>query len=198
VDQPPPELTRLAAVLGVAADDLDFLVPVGVEALRAVLPLVLDHLYAAEYGRLRRLAAAGRLMPASLSARIAVRAIPPTLAAAMVATIEPDKAVGVAARLPADYLADCAVVMDPRTVTALVPRLPLGFLVSVLAALTARGEFALIAGFLPELDDDRLTAMLASVPEGELAQILAHVADPTDLDRVAVLSPRRIDGAGAP
>ncbi|MGN6608078.1 MAG: hypothetical protein ACTHMS_13830 [Jatrophihabitans sp.] len=188
------ELVRLARALGVEPEALDYLAPAGSSALRALRPLVLDRLYAGEDALLHRIAAAGRLVPIAINAHITPRAVPPMLAAALVSALEPDRAVKIASRLPADYLAEAAKVMDPRRIGRLIPVLPLELMITVTERLIAEHEFVTMGSLVTTLDDRSIRALLPVVRDVDLLHLSFHLERKDELDRLATLIEDRLDG----
>jgi hypothetical protein len=188
------ELVRLGRALGVDPDELAYLEPAGSAALRALRPLVLDRLYAGEDALLHRIAAAGRLVPIAINAHITPRAVPPMLAAALVSTLEPERAVKIAARLPAAYLAEAAKVMDPRRIGRLIPVLPLELMITVTRRLVAEQEFVTMGSLVTSLGDAEIRALLPVVADVDLLHLSFHLERKDELDRLATLIADRLDG----
>jgi len=114
------EVLRLARLLDRDPDELAYLEALGPADLRALRRRVTETLYDAHDGALRRLAAAGRLLPGALTATLAQRAFGPLLSARLAGLLDLDRAVDVAGRLPPPFLADVAGEMDPRRASALI------------------------------------------------------------------------------
>ncbi len=108
------EITKLARLLGREAAELAYLERVAAADLRRLRHGVTELLYDADAAALRRLAAAGRLLPAGLVATIAQRAFGPVLSARLAGLLDLERAVDVAGKLPPEFLADVAGELDPR------------------------------------------------------------------------------------
>jgi hypothetical protein len=187
-------LLRLARVLEVEVADVEFLRVVGADALRAVRALVLNRLYEGEDQVLALTAAAAPYIPIALSNRIVATLVPPTIGAALVGRLDPDRAVQGAAQVPAEYLADCAQVMDPRIFGAIVPELRIGAVEPVVAVLLARGDFVTLGTLAPELTDEQVRALACGIDDEELLRLLHDVEGSFHADRLVSLLPDRLDG----
>jgi hypothetical protein len=114
------EVMKLARLLGREPDELAYLERLAPDDLRTLRDSVTETLYDAHGSALSRLAAASRLLPASLTATIGQRAFGPLLSARLAGMLDTDRAVDVAGKLPAPFLADVAVELDPRRASDLI------------------------------------------------------------------------------
>jgi len=185
---------RLGRALGVEPAELEFLAPVGADALREVRALVLDRLYAGEDEQLHRIAAASRLVPNTLNAHITPKAVPPMLAAALVPAMEPPRAVAIASRMPAHYLAEAASMMDPRRIGRFVPALPLELIIRVTRELMDRKEFVAMGSLAPLLSDEKILGLLPALTDAELLRLALNVEQKDQLDRLATVIHDRLPG----
>lgn len=95
------ELTKLGALLGVEESDLSYLESLDLSDLKVFRERVTDRLFEADRKRLEGIAAATKIVPAAISAKVAQRTFPATLAARLAGLLDPGKAVDLAQRLPA-------------------------------------------------------------------------------------------------
>jgi hypothetical protein len=132
------EVMKLARLLGRDPARLAYLERLPPDDLRLLRDGVTEALYDAHGGALGRLAAASRVLPASLTATIGQRAFGPLLSARLAGMLETNKAVEVAAKLPPPFLADVAVELDPRRASDLIAKIAPALIGQVTAELLAR------------------------------------------------------------
>jgi hypothetical protein len=185
------ELLRLARVLNVEPDALDFLDGAAANDLRAFRTAVMDRLLERREEQFRRAAALADRVPVALAAKLAQHAVGPVLSARIAALHAPERAAELARRLPPDFLADVAVHLDLRRVAPLLERIapetmaasgehhPLAAFVGHVREEVLReqigdfdGEALLRTGYLIE-DDARLDELLARVDDARLDEVLA-------------------------
>lgn len=183
------QLARLAALLRVDESELDFLSALPVEALRELRDAVTERLFSADRGALDAIAASTRLVPGAVSAKIAVAAFPPTLAARVAGVLDTDRAVDLARRVPAAYLADLAPHLDPRRVRAILTRLPTTVIVGAGRLLGEREEHLTMATLVGVLDDEAIAAANEVLGDEALLRTGVLVEEPERLARVVRLLP---------
>src|SRR5437660_10323220 len=108
------EIAKLARLLAVAPADLGYLAKVPASDLRALREQIEDMLFTAHGQALSRIATASKVLPAGLVAVIGERAFGPLLCARLAGMLEPSRAVDIASRMPAPFLAQLVVHLDPR------------------------------------------------------------------------------------
>lgn len=183
------EITRLAALLRVSEAHLAFLAHLELETLRTLRNQVTDRLFDADRGVLEAIARANRMLPGALSAKIAVKAFPPTLAARVAGVLDTDRAVDLASRVPVEYLADLAPHLDPRRVTAILRRLPSKLLVDAGEILGRRGEHIAMADFVAVLDDEQIARTIGVLSDEALVHTGLVIEDPRRLAAILTLLP---------
>lgn len=183
------QVARLAALLRVEESELGFLSGLPVETLRELRDAVIDRLFSADRGGLEAIAASTRLVPGALSAKIAVKAFPPTLAARVAGVLDTDRAVDLARRVPATYLADLAPHLDPRRVRSILTRLPTTVITGAGRLLGERGEHLTMANFVGVLDDDAVAAANDVLSDDALLRTGVLVEDAARLAQVITLLP---------
>ena len=189
------EVMKLARLLGREPDELAYLERLGPDDLRALRDTVTETLYDANGGSLGRLAAASRLLPSGLTATIGQRAFGPLLSARLAGLLDTDKAVDVATKLPAPFLADVAVELDPRRAADLIAAIAPALIGQVTAELVARREYVTMGRFVGHLSDDTITAALAAMDDEALLQVAFVLEDKSQLSRLfAKLSKARSAG----
>ncbi|MCB0975644.1 MAG: hypothetical protein KDB86_13985 [Actinobacteria bacterium] len=169
------ERLRLARRLGVTPGELDFLDRLPAQALRTYRHALEDLLFDENGERFAKVMQAAGLLPKPVAARIAVRAIPPTMTAMMSGLLSPQDAAEFASHMPTSYMADLAAAADPRRVGHLVPHLGRSVVIDGAAELVARKDFV-TAGLL-----------VGCLNRAYLADVLTAISDPADLFEVALL-----------
>lgn len=189
------EVLKLARLLGVPPEELDYLEAVPASELRVLREGVIDRMFSAGARSLQRIGAAARLLPSPLVASIAQRAFGPLLCARAAGAVDPGKAVDVATRLPADFLADVTVELDPRRVADIIANVPEELVVPVAAELGRRDEAVTMGRFLAFVPDHAIAAAMAALSD-EVMLRTAFVLEHKDrLDHaVGLLPPDRLPG----
>jgi hypothetical protein len=167
------EVTKLARLLGLDAEELTYLGEIPADALREFRLQTTDRLFAADAGRLRRVAAASRLVPVALTVKIAQIAFGPVLCAATAGLLDPPHAVKVASKCPTPFLADITIHIDPRRAPEVIAAVPTDMVVAVARELLARDEHVTMGRFVSYL---RRETLRAAIPQ---------ITDDADILRVA-------------
>ena len=118
------EILKLARVLDVEAERLEYLARVDADDLRAFREQVTDALFDAHVSVLQRMALAARLLPAPVLAKIAEKVFGPLLCARIAGLVDVGRGVDVAKRLQPRFLAEVAADLDPRRASAIISRIP--------------------------------------------------------------------------
>lgn len=181
-----PEILRFARLLRCEPEQLAFLLAVDDAELRVFRDQVTDTLFDAHAGVMKRMAAASRLLPAPVLAKIAEKVFGPLLCARIAGMIEPSKATDVAVRLPVDFLTDLAVELDPRRSHRVIGNIPSGTVVPIATALADRQDWITLGRFIGFLPDEVLEACLAALDDEQVLASAFAVDDtsavPTVID----------------
>ncbi len=189
------EILKLARMLDRDPASLDYLQTVPLNDLRELRDQITDVLWNAGGGFIGKVAAAAKLLPASLSATIGERAFGAVFCAQLAARLEPSRAIDVAAKLPTPFLADVAVALDPRRTSAVIAGIPADRIAEITAELVRRGEYVTMGQFVGHLDDDALKAAVAVMDNAVLLRVGFVLDDKAGLDRLVALLPAgRMDG----
>ncbi len=183
------ETQRLARVLGVAPEELDFLSDAPVEALAELRIGVLDRLLEHSRGEFERAVSLADKIPGALAATLSQHAMGPVLGGRAAALLRPEMAVELAERLPADYLAEVATHVDLRHVGPLVGGIPTEKMEETGRVLREREEWIVLAAFVSHVPLDKLERLLA-VFDGEALLRGGFVLEDVErLDGVVALLP---------
>jgi hypothetical protein len=183
------EIIKLARLLGTPADQLGYLERAAPEDLRALREQATDKLFEGDRDRLHKLALASRILPATIGATIARWALGALLSARVTGLLAPSKAVAIAAHLPASFLADIAIELDPRRAREVIERIPAWQVGEVAAELSRRNEFVAMGRFVGYLGDEALIASMEQIDDAGLLRIAFVMEGKNRLDHVVSLLP---------
>ncbi len=183
------ETQRLARVLGVEPEELQFLAGAPVEALAELRNGVLDRLLDHSRDEFERAVSLADKIPRGLAATLAQRAMGPVLGGRAAALLRADMAVALAERLPADYLAEVATHVDLRHVGPLVGGIPEKTLEEAGRVLREREEWIVLAAFVGHVPEGKLRNLLAVFDSEALLRGGYVMEDPSRLDLVVALLP---------
>ncbi|MGQ0622842.1 MAG: hypothetical protein ACT4QA_23545 [Panacagrimonas sp.] len=184
------EILKLARLLGVSDKDLGYLRELDPESLRSFREQASARLFDADQARLRRVAAASKLLPVPLIALIAEHVFGALLCARVAGLMAPDRGADVAQRLRVGFLADVTLEIDPRHVRELIARIPIPRLVDVAMELARRGEFVTLARFVDYVSIDAIRAVMEKLTDNAaLLHIAFFVEDKTRLNDLVGLLP---------
>ena len=189
------EIAKLARLIDVEPEDLDFLGSVPASALSTYRNDVTDRLFAGDGDRLKRVAAASKLIPIPIVAKAAQLAFGPLLCAATASQLDPGHAIKVATKLPVEFLADVAITLDPRRAPDVIAAVPKHLVVGVAKDLIARGEHVTMGRFVNYLPKDTLAAAIDEIPGDDDILHTAFVMEGKDsLDDLLEIARHRIPG----
>lgn len=184
---PQAEILMLARLLRCRPERLSYLERVPAGELRALREQVTNLMFGAHNETLERLAAASRLLPVALTALIAERAFGPVLAARMAGVLEPARAVAIAARLPAEFLAETACEIDPRRASAVIGGIPVERIVEVARILATRGDYVTMGQAVSQLSREALAEALGVLDDEQLLRVAFVIDDKQRLPELAEL-----------
>lgn len=159
------ELTKLSRVLGAEPGEVEFLAPLGVERLRRLGARLAQSLFDEHRPALQKLADASRLLPPTLVAKLSELVFGPMLSARVAGLLPPARAVEVAQKLRARFLADVCVELDPRSASELLALMPVAIVVDVARRLLERGEHVTMGRFVDDLPDAAIRAVIDSLDD---------------------------------
>ncbi|WP_405494714.1 hypothetical protein [Nocardia sp. NBC_00511] len=189
------ETTKLARLLGLTdPTELDFLIDLPPEAIRQYRERVTDRLYDRDAKRLKGVAAAVKLVPTAISAKVAERAFGPVLCAAVASTVDANRAIDIAKALPAEFLAACAVQLDPRRTAAIIAAVPPKMVTDVARELLSQRDHITMGRFVHVVPEPSLRAAAPVMSDSDLLRIAFLLEDKTAIDNVLHIVADRVPG----
>lgn len=165
------EVAKLARLLERDPGSLSYLEKVAPEDLVRLREQITDLLFDSDRGALQRMAAASRVIPVPVLAKIAEGIFGPLLCARIAGMIEPSRAVDVAKRLPPSFLAEVAISLDPRRATDVIARIPADQVIAITEVLLGQDEYVTMGRFVGHLPDATLLAAIQVADAAELLRI---------------------------
>ncbi|HLS76838.1 MAG TPA: hypothetical protein VK083_08635 [Nocardia sp.] len=139
------QLRRLAELLHVDVDRVEFLAPLGARELAVLREHTARDLHRRYPRAYRRIIRMGRLAPMRLAAPFATRVLPPRMLGRAISggvlTGRTERAAALIGRLPPELLADLAPYLDPAIITTLLDITPPELLGGVVNELMAREDY---------------------------------------------------------
>jgi hypothetical protein len=185
------EIVKLSRVLRVPEEELAYLERAAPADIRGLREQATDALFDGDRDRFYRLALASRLLPVALTAKIAHWALGPLLSARVTGLLDPNRAVDLAKRLPASFLADIAIDLDPRRARAVIELMPPELVAEVAHELAARGEEVTMGRFVGYLGDEAITASMERIDDGSVLRTAFLMEGKERLDHLIGLIPQQ-------
>lgn len=192
------EIRKLAQELHCSTDELaslERLEPDQLEELRRVIHRAVDDRFRPVLQHVER---AARLLPAPLTARIAMAHFSPQVLGRVATELTADRATRLIPQLPTEFIADCAPYMDPERARPLVAALPMETMMPVAREVVARGDHVAMGRLLTTLPSERVPEVTGLLDDGrDLLLVGFHCEDPTILDPVVThLSDEQVTAIG--
>lgn len=193
------EAVKLGRLLDSDAQELAFLHDLPVADTRAFRQSISDSLFDAHRSGFVRLAKLSNLLPAGVAARLSRKALGPMLSARVTGELKPKRAVVLAKKLPADFLAQLSLDLDPRRAESVIAAMPEAVAIPVALELLTAREYVTMAQFVDALDDNIIAAVTAAIDSDEaLLRIGFFVESDQRLAQlIALLPQQRLDGTVA-
>ncbi|MFN3587190.1 MAG: hypothetical protein ACK4UT_06780, partial [Moraxellaceae bacterium] len=134
------ERLKMEALLDAAPGSLEFLEETPAAELRALRLALRDDFFDRHHDRFARIAACSKLLPVSVSALIARKALGPLLSARVTAHLPPGNAIAMARHEPVGFLTDVCLYTDPRRVRPMLAGMPAATIIAVAGELARRGD----------------------------------------------------------
>lgn len=187
------ELVKLARALGTTTDEVAFAATLPHEDIRRVRERVVATLYDEHRAAFRRVATIAGALPTAVNVRITLRAFSPLLAARIAGEMTPERAAGLADRMPVEYLAEACVHLDPRRAGPLVAHMQPERVLDVVTELIAREEFITLGRLLDTATERTIHDVAATVQTEALLRIGVYAESGEQLTRaVRLLPPDRL------
>ena len=188
------ETLKIARLLDLEEEDVAYLGGVPSADLSDFRAKATDRLFESAPG-LARAAAVARLIPSRLVATIAQRAFGPMLCARAAGGADPGKAVDVARHLPADFLADVAIHLDPRRVATIIAGVPTELVAPVAREQEQRHEYVTMGRFLAFVPDAAIATAMGALTDETMLRTAFVLEHKDRLDHaIGVLPPERLPG----
>src|SRR5947209_8409048 len=186
---------KLARLLGIEPEEIAYLEQVPPSDLRLLREQVTQVVFDSHGPTLGRLAAASRLLPTGVIAKIAEQAFGPVLAALIAGLLEPERAADVAGKLPTPFLAKTAVHLDPRRAADLLKRIPPDRIADVTRELVAAEEHVTLGRFVAHLPDESLRLAMREMDDLTAVRVAFVLEDTGSINRVlGLMDPDRLEG----
>lgn len=184
------ETQKLARLLGVAPEKLDYLRALDAEQLRSLRERLSASLFDGTRPMFQRVALASKLLPNALVALIGEKIFGPMLCARVAGLLPPDSALDVALRLPDAFLADVSAELDPRSAHGVIARMPAKRVIAVAAVLIQRGDFVTMGRFVDYLPQAIIKATIDSIgDDAALLKTAFFVENKATLNQLVSLMP---------
>lgn len=184
------EIIKLARLLKLNEEQLKFLETYQVPQIRDLRERMSAALYDSSRPHLVRVAAATKLIPVSLIAAIGEKFYGPLLCARVTGLMAPERAAEVAGKLPATFLADLSIELDPRSAKDVIALLPASLVVTVAREMLRRHEYITMARFVDVLSDQVIREVMAIIKDDcALLEIAFFVESPDRLDALINMMP---------
>ncbi|MHA7833990.1 MAG: hypothetical protein ACX94A_05865 [Algiphilus sp.] len=184
------EILKLARFLDVEADTLDMLGDVPAADIRALRAQVTHFFFASDHHFFKRLVAASRLLPISLLATVAGKVLGPMLSARVAGQMDVDRGVGIAQRLPTEFLAELCLSLDPDHTQDLIRAMPTQRIRDVARVLARQAEYVTMARFVDIVTEEAIRGVLEDLQDdAALLHIAFFVENKARLERILALMP---------
>lgn len=181
------EILKLARLLRVKAERLIYLQRLDPEDVKQLREQVTEMLFSAHTQTLSKLAAASKLLPVGLNARLAERTFGAILSAHMAGLVEPGRAVEMASRLPAPFLAEVASHIDPRRTGPVIAGIPPPRIAEIARQLLDRQDFVTMGRAVGQLSPEALKAALEVLDDASVLRAAFVMEDKDNLSQLAEL-----------
>ncbi len=191
------ELIKLGRALGAAPEQLSFLSDQAPEVLRHLRVALSDRIFDERRQVFRALAGWARWLPAWLAAGLVRWWLGPRLTARIAGELPAWRAAAISRFLPAFFMAEVAVALDPRSARELIGLLPVSQVAAIARILLDKRDFVTIGRFVGLMPDEVVCEVAGEVAdEGDLLEIVFHLESRERIDHlVRILPPERIHKA---
>lgn len=178
------ELLKLARVLSIDPDELAFLEGADAAELQELRASISDRLLARDHEHFERIVALGRHLPGRVTAGLTEHALGAQLSGRAASLLTADELADFAERLPADFVADVAAVMDLRSVGSLLDRIDAAKVVEVTGVLAKRQDWVTMGAFAGRIQRPALIQAIDMLDGEGLARVGFLLEDRSRLDEI--------------
>lgn len=189
------ETEKLARLLDVTPQDLEFLRDLPSDRIHAVAERISDTLFDAGEDKLKRVAAASKIVPGALAAAFAQKYFGPLMSARVAVMLDPKKASELARHLPAKFMAKVSLHLDPRRAKDIIARVPDDLVVAVASELVAMREFITMGRFVGYVSHSAILRAIENLSPEELLHTAFFVEAQERFDEIAAALPDERIGA---
>lgn len=184
------ELIKLGRSLGVGAGQLDFLGAQAPEVLRHLRVALSDRIFDEQRQLFRLLASWARWLPAWLAAGLVRWWLGPRLTARIAGELPAWRAAAISRYLPAFFMAEVAIALDPRSARELIGLLPVGQVAAIARVLLDKRDFVTIGRFVGLMPDEVVREVADEIAdEGDLLEIVFHLESRERIDHLVHILP---------
>jgi len=159
------ELRRLALLLHTSVEELDYLKSIGPEGVQTLRLKFQDSLIDDFEPALSKLASTASMTPTSVSEKICVKYLGPTLTSYLSYYTPIKMATKLAQRFAPDFMIEVASEQIPERAKALLEDFPVDLMRPVTRGLVGREDWATMGGFVDYLPAEKSLALMAEVPD---------------------------------
>lgn len=183
------EIIKLARLLGCEQEELDYLEGLDAQEVRDLREQVAGVLFDADRHMLGRVAAASKLLPTKLTATIGESVFGALLCARLTGVLDPHRAVDIAARLSASFLADVTEHLDPGRASRVIAELPADQVAEIAEELVNREQYITMGSVVGHLSKAATVAALEVVDDEALLRTAYVVESKGSLGSLVALLP---------
>lgn len=188
------ERLKLARFLDVDVSELRALQALPASEIRALREQATRASFASDDAFFKRVVSASKLLPVPVLALVAEKVLGPLLSARVAGQMDIKRGVGIATRLPAKFLADVCLSLDPQHSRELIAAIPAAQIVQVALELAARNEHVTMGRFVDIVGDEAIRAVIAAMKDpAHLLRIAFFAENKQRLDAIVdLLSEERL------
>ncbi len=173
---------RIAHVLGVSSEEIDFLGRLDSDTLRALHSQIVELLFDPAQSRMGGLQNAAKILPPPVTAKVAEKALGPVLAGRIAGLLDTGSSVAIARRLPPEFLADVAGHVHPQRVEVLVRDLPSRQLDAAADVLIERHDLLALGHFAGIIRPDTLQSIVSRLDASVILDVVPYIEPAARVD----------------
>lgn len=183
------EQIKLERLLQVDEGNLGFIAEQEVATTRLFRQQVSEFYYQRHQDAFRRLAGLSKLLPTSVSAKLAVNLLGPVLAAGIACELPKDRAAKLAGRLPTEFLAKLSVYLEPSRAGGIIGAVDENHIVDVATHLIAQQEYISLSSFVTVISEATLKRITKQVGNDGLSLLKVgfYVEDKSSLNQLVAM-----------